>query len=542
MQMRNVLRSWPCAATVAAGSLVPLSTVEASFDLKSLTVTDIQAGYAAGDFTAVELTEAYLNQIETYNPYYNAWTTVDDAGALSAAAEADAYMADHGSPGGLFGVPVAIKDPMDVQGMPTTAGSTAFSSEAGGVDIIPDTDSPLVGRLRDSGMIILGKTNVPDFSRSGTNSTSTLMGATKNAYDISRVPGGSSGGSGVAVATGMAPMATAEETGSSITNPASASSLVGIRPTSGLVPITGVFPLAGTFRDVMGPLGKTVEDAALMFDSIAGPTQEDLRTLDSGDKIPDGGYVENLQPGQLDGARIGVYGPGYNTVELAPETQELFDRELDVLSGLGATLLEDPFEGTDWSDALGRPFSGTFSYDVSRYLERLGPGAAFNSIEEYESLTGESWYDIERMPNETPMAEPIIRADLDDYLEYRSTLRRLFDEIMEDNELDALVMPQLAEPVPTLESGDFISRTPGGMVNDMGIPGVVLPGGYFDDGTPFAMYFIGQQWEEMSLLNLAYDYEQATLHRTNPTLIPEPASLAILGVGGIVMLSRRRKV
>lgn len=509
-------------------------------DVQSLTVEDIAEGYETGAFTAVELTQAYIDQILAYNDVYNAWITFDFAGALARAAEIDAMMDEVTDKPALWGVPIAIKDPMDVAGLRTTAGSTAFAAEFGGVEIIPDTDAPLVARIRDAGAIILGKTNIPDFSRTGTHSTSSVAGATHNAYDITRVPGGSSGGSGVAVATGMAPVAMAEETGSSITNPASASSLVGVRPTFGLIPSAGVFPLVG-FRDVVGPLAKTVKDAATMMDVLAGPTTLDPKTLVSEGKLPEGGYAANLTLGALSGARIAVYGPGWNSTTLDTQTQELFERELDVLESLGATLIDDPFAGSDFETLRGEnPGGSTFGYDIARYLERLGPGAAFNSVEEYEALTGLDWYDIDRMPNESSAAEPTARPELDEYFGWRADLRAAFDDIMESFDLDAIFMPQLASPVPTLESGDGIRRTPGSAVNILGIPGVVVPGGYYEDGTPFASYFVGQQWDEMLLLNLAYDYEQATLLRIAPLLVPEPATALLIATGLGLFAARRR--
>jgi len=540
---KSFVQNLSCALIALLALTVGAMPAQASdLDLQNLTVTQIQSMFSDGTLTSVELTEAYFEQIDTYNGIYNAWITLDRDGALAQAAAADALRAGGGEFGPLFGIPIAIKDPMDVAGLPTTAGSKAFSSTTGGIDIIPDTDSPLVARFRAAGAIIMGKTNVPDFSRSGTNSTSSLMGATLNAYDITRVPGGSSGGSGVALATGMSTIAMAEETGSSITNPASASSLVGVRPTFGLIPSAGVFPLRGTFRDVVGPLARTVEDAAIMMDTLAGPTPLDPKTLDSGDKIPVGGYAANLSLGALNGARIAVYGPGWNDVDLAPETQTLFQQELTVLESLGATLIDDPFLGTDFEfleeNNVGE---NTFGFDVERYLERLGPGAAFNSTAEYEALTGENFFDIERMPGPGSVTDPTAREDLDEFYEWRTQIRAAFEQVMEDLDLDAVVMPQLAEPVPTLESGDGISRTPGSAVNLMGIPGVVVPGGYFSDGTPFATYFVGQRWDEMDLLNLAYDYEQATLHRVAPVLVPEPTSLIFVVGAASVMLIRRRR-
>ena len=261
-----------------AGALAPAPADAAVIDVVDLTAEQIQADYAAGKYTAVELTQAFLDRIGQYEPTYNAWITLNPK-VLEEAAAIDELLKLPGPKSPFLGVPIAIKDAMDVKGMPTTGGSAALSSRTGGFDLIPDKDAPIVARLRDAGALILGKTNIPDWSRDGSRSTSTVEGATHNAYAWDRAPGGSSGGTAVAVATSMAVAGTAEETGSSITNPASANSIVGIRPTFGLVPSTGVMPGAGTFRDVMGPHAKTVRDAAVMLDIIAGPTKDDLQMV-----------------------------------------------------------------------------------------------------------------------------------------------------------------------------------------------------------------------------------------------------------------------
>jgi amidase len=547
LRWRCALRAPLALATISLAVLQAPALVAAPVSisyLPGLSVAQIKADYASSAYTPLELTQAYLARIAAYEPIYNAYITMNPSALLDAAAKTAEMSAPGFTPGPLFGVPIAIKDPMDVAGLRTTVGSTAFGAEAGGVEMIPDTDAPLVARLRAAGAIILGKTNVPDFSTTGSNSTSTLGGITHNAYNPLRTPGGSSGGSAVAVATGMAVLATAEETGSSITNPSSAASIVGIKPTFGTVPSAGVFPLAGYFRDTDGQFGKTVVDAALMYDIMAGPSYEDPKPHPSAGAVPPGGFLKYIQdhPTALAGARIGVFGPGYSGTTLTPETQALFDVELDVLEAAGATLVADPFAGTNYRTLLqGVPNSGTFTFDVTEYLKRLGPGAAFNSIEEYEALTGKVWEDIEDMPNATSPIDPAIRPELDAYRARREAIRGLFKFVMDEFDLDAMVMPQLAAPVPNLGAGG-IQRTPGAGPNIMGTPGIVIPGGYYSDGTPFAMYFMGKVNDDAQVISLGYHYEQITMHRVAPNLVPEPACMVLLaGAFGVVAVGTRRR-
>ncbi|MDB5320098.1 MAG: Amidase [Phycisphaerales bacterium] len=542
---RVVRRAVTCAAVVAATACAwaARAAPPAIPDLETLTAEQIEADYTAGKYTAADLTQAYLNQISTYSSVYNAFISLNPT-ALQDAAALDAKRSQPGFvPGPLFGVPIAIKDSMDVKGIPTTGGSSALSSKTGGIDIIPDKDAPLVARLRDAGAIILGKTNIPDWSIDGNRSNSSVLGKTHNAYNYSRTPGGSSGGSAVATATGMSALAMGEETGSSITNPSSANSIVGIRPTFGLVPSTGIMPGQGTFRDVMGPLAKTVKDAAHMLDVIAGPTPADPKTAAAQGHVPAAGYAAALNPHALQGARIGVYGAGYNNVTLSAETQQLFTQELSVLTARGATLVADPFANSGFFQLTqGVPSSNTYTYDVNQYFGRMGPGATVHSTEEFKTLTGKDFYSLPLNRAPSSPDDPATRSDLDAYRTRRDQMLALFQKVLDDNNLDALVMPQLAAPVPLLESTDAIQRTPGSAVNIMGVPGVVVPGGYYSDATPFAMYFIGRQWDESTLIGLGYDYEQATLHRVEPTLVPEPGSAAIsLVFAAPALLLRRRR-
>ena len=343
----------------------------------------------------------------------------------------------------------------------------------------------------------------------------------------------SSGGSGVAVATGMACIATAEETGSSITNPSSASSIVGIKPTFGTIPSDGTFPLQGYFRDTDGTFGKTVRDAAAMLDVEAGPSPNDPKPSPVNNNIPAGGFLNyvNTHPNALNGARIGVLdltGAGFSTTKVTnTETINLFNGQLAKLTAAGATLVTDPFvannatkASNDWANLLtGVPSSNTFSYDIETFLKTLGPNASIKSTQDYDAtvapISGKTWYQIPGMPAQTLVngvyndADPATRSDLDAYRTRVQQIRDLFHEIMTANDLDALVLPQLASPVGTLPNGG-ISRTPGSArPNIMGTPGVTVPGGYFSDGTPFEMYFIGDLNDDAQVLALAADYESS---------------------------------
>ena len=572
-------RSVVIAAVTLSLSASIASAVAPSIEaVGNLTVEQIIADYAAGKYTPTELVQSYLARIAKYEPTYNAFVTMNPNALSDAQTITAAFTPEYRAAHPLAGVPIAIKDSMNVAGLRTTVGSSYFGATAdgswlgaptgaaktgiqpGAVEMIPATDSAQVARLRAAGAIIIGKTSINDFALTGNNATSTLNGTVGNAYNPMRTPGGSSGGSGVAVAAGFVPLATAEETGSSITNPSSANGIVGIKPTFGTVPSSGVYPLQGYFRDTDGTFGKTTRDAARMLDVEAGPSSLDPKPSPAAGNIPPGGYVKYIDdhPNALTGARIGVYdvnGTGFNTTVPNAETKTLFSREVAKIQAAGATVVSDPFVGqTQWRTLnTSVPSSNTQTFDVDSFLKSLGSGAAFTSTDEYDAkysaASGKTFYQIPGNPAATLVNgvinhdDPATRADLDAYRTRRSQLQGYFKYIMEMFDLDALVLPQLAAPVGTFNtdgSGGTITRTPGASPNIMGTPGIVEPGGYYADGTPFAMYFIGDLNTDASLYALGADYEAKTLNRIAPTLVPEPTMFAFAGVA-LLGLARRRR-
>ena len=523
-----------CAAGLGA-LLGPAPSVSQEIDVEELTVADVQAAYAEGRFTAVELTKAYLARIARYEPYYNAFISMNPD-ALRIAEGLDIERAGAGPRGPLHGVPVVIKDNIDYGGLVTTAGWEGFSSRTGGVDMVPDDDAAVVTRLREAGAIILGKTNLPDFAGHGTRTNSSVAGQTLNPYNVDKVPGGSSGGTATAVNASFAVLGLGTETGGSIQNPASAQALVGVKPTYGLVPIEGVVPLSGTYVDVTGPMARTVYDAAVALDVLAGPTTEDLATFAAVGHIPEEGYVAALGAATLEGKRFGLVGPGWREafLPLDEATEREYRAAVATLEELGAEVVEDPFAGTDfvamWEERTGVPSQGT--HDMFVYLQGLGPGAAFNTIEEWEMLSGREYRRGRRGGDAPPPvpARPSATEAGDAYQAWRYGFRNLFRSVLEEHELDGLFFPQSGTPsrpvVEDPERPDFApnnwAELPSNIVNDLGVPVVTVPYSYFDDGTPFVIALIGDSWTEAELLGYAYAFERATEARRPPTLTEGP--------------------
>ncbi len=503
-------------------------------DILELTIEAVQAGFARGAFTAVELAQAFIDRIAAFNPSYNA-VIFHNPDALADAAEVDRRRAAGEALGPLAGVPVVVKDPMDMVGFPTTAGWAPLYSGAGGVDLMPATDSPVVARMRAAGAVILGKTNVPVLSHTGSHANDSWAGPTYNAAGRGFLPGGSSAGTATAVAASLAVLGLAEETGGSIQNPASAQALVGLKPSFALVPNAGVMPLSAN-RDVVGPIARCVRDAALTLDVLAGYTAEDPKTIAGVGHRPRGGYASLLCRDALAGKRIGLYGPSWRDQPLSEEAGRLYGRARQELEARGAVLVEDPFAGSGFA-ALRQPVSATVAfdarglesvpYDLQKYLERLGPDAALRSFAAFAAATakedafgpGGVLGFMTALPQFIDcLADPARPPDLSEFITAKEAYLDIFGAVMTRHRLDALAYPQMRGALPPLHGTETIQETVVSEINIAGLPAVTVPAGYYESGAPFGLVFVGSLWSEASLLALAYDYETATKHRRTPTL------------------------
>ncbi len=505
-----------------------------AIDPVELTLEQVQAGFVRGEFTSETLTQAFLDRIAAYNPRYNAIIFLN-RDALSDAREIDRRRAAGEALGPLAGVPVVVKDTMDMAGFPSTGGWALLCSRTGGVDLMPGTDSPVVARMRAAGAVILGKTNVPVLSATGSHANDSWAGPTYNAAGREFLPGGSSAGTATAVAASLAVLGLAEETGGSIQNPASAQALVGIKPSFALVPNVGVMPLASQ-RDVVGPIARCVRDAALTLDVLAGFTAEDPKTIAGVGHKPKHGYAAGLDPNALRGKRIGLYGPGWRDQPLSDDVTALYRRSMAELKARGAVLVEDPFLGSGFAE-IGRPVLGlgyfdargleSAPYDMQKYLERMGPEAALRSFAAFAAATAsEDAFGptgVLRFVTQLPqfvacLADPTRPPAMSDFIAAKEAYLEVFGAVMERERLDALVFPQMRDALPPLHGPEPIHETTVCEINIAGLPGVTVPAGYHTSGAPFGLIFVGSMWSEAVLLSLAYDYECATKHRRPPVL------------------------
>ncbi len=563
------------ALALAVCAVVPLVSKAAPINVVEMTATDIETGLSSATFSDADVMQSYLARIATYNPTYNAFTYINP-NALALAKADDAIIAANGGkvPAGepLFGVPVVVKDSMNVAGVRTTAGYSGFTAENGGADMIPLTDSPIVARLKAAGAIILGKTNLPAFARSSASANTSYLGPTLNSFNTGVIPGGSSSGTATAVSASFATIGTAEETGGSIENPAGAQALVGVKTTFGLVPTSGGVPLNGSTRDVFGVDAKTVTDAANFLSVIAGPDPSDPKTAFS-PGAPALGYASGLSNTSLKGKVFGLFSPAFKAnTTLSADTQALYTNAINVLKAQGATVITDPFSDPKLAKAfntlMAAPIStplGPFSlsslsgvnepYDLQQWLSTLDPSKSPTTVAAFQAKTGINLLApssaggpilgaLASTPGlATAVTEPDVSQDalVAAFMSGRAQMLAEFQQVMKDFGLDGFFFPQESREPGALLTGSY-ANTSVSEINIMGTPQVNLPGGYYPDGVPFSVAFLGDVWSEQSLLSYAYDFEQATEFRVAPTLVPEPATLGVTGFAACGLLLRRRRV
>lgn len=506
-----------------------------NIDLTELTVEKVQEGFASGAFTSESLTKAYLDHIAEFNPSYNAIIFFNDS-ALDDARAVDKRRAAGEKLGPLAGVPIVVKDAMDMKGFPTTGGWSLLYSKTGGVDLMPETDAPVVARMRAADTVILGKTNIPILSHTGAHANGSWAGSTYNSAGREFLPGGSTAGTATAVGANFCVFGLAEETAGSIQNPASAQGLVGIKPTFGLVPNAGVMPLS-SMRDVVGPIARCVRDAALALDALAGFSMEDPKTNASVGKLPKGGYASKLKKDALVGKRIGLYGPGWRTTTFSEETTKHYARAQDELKKLGAVLVEDPFADSGFRDLRkpimpGAEFDArgmeSIPYDVEQYLKRMGATVALKTFAEFAKATEkENAFGpkgvLSYMPHSPEFVEvmknPSSPPDMSSFISLRETYLDVFNAVFQKQKLDAIIYPQMRGPLGPLHGEEVIDAMVVSEINIGGLPAVTVPAGHYASGSPFNLVIVAPQWSEADILALAYAYEQGTSYRKAPALV-----------------------
>ena len=486
------------------------------FDLMEATVAQIHAAMREGTLTCRELIEAYLDRIEAYDqkgPAINSVITVNPH-ALGEADACDAYFEANGEfCGPLHGIPVMLKDNFNTMDMQTTAGSVALKGW------VPPTDSFVTKRIRDSGAIILAKTNLHEFAIWG-ESISSILGQAVNPYDPTRTPGGSSGGTGATIASNIGVIGLGTDTINSIRSPASANSLVGIRPTIGLVSRAGIVPYSLT-QDTAGPICRTVEDAARCLDVIAGYDPDDAETSWCIGKIP-ASYLDSLNVDGMKGRRIGVLKSLFGKEEINSSTNEVLRNAMKVFEENGATLvpIEDDID-QPWLTSETSVHLDDFEHDLNGYLDKLPPEWPIHSMREvlekglFHPFSEGNMRDAMKLGVGTPR-----------YLEKmynKIGVRTHILKIMADLQLDAMIYPHQQQLVCKI--GGNQQQRNGVLCSSTGFPSIAVPAGFAPDenapiGVPVGMEIIGRPWSEPLLIEIAYSFEQHSHFRRPPVSTP----------------------
>jgi Asp-tRNA(Asn)/Glu-tRNA(Gln) amidotransferase A subunit family amidase len=489
----------------------------AEFNLETATIEDINKAFDAGALTSEKLVQLYLNRIEAYDkkgPRINAVITLNKK-ALETAKALDAERKAKGPRSKLHGIPVVFKDLFDTKDLPTSAGFLPMKNSQ------PIYDATVVARLRDAGAVILAKVNMSDwFGVPKRGDQSTVLGRTSNPYNLDLTPGGSSGGTGAALAAVFSQIGLGSETGVSIRNPTANNSVVGLAPTRGLIPRTGQVMTSFT-QERAGPMARSVYDVAAMTDVVAGFDAEDLLTIASPGKTPTESYTTFLDKSGLRGARVGVFRDLFRKGETHAEGVALVEKAIDQMQEAGAVIVDGISTGIDLfpllEDTRTNTYEGQFSYNL--YFRRLGPNAVIHNMDELiekgGSLVKPGTVKAYREFNSL-MHHP-------DFLARRASQEAIKEtvlELMDKYRLDVLVHPFKSLP-PEPHIGERVAEKDNPLSSVTGLPALLVPAGYTKkENGPIAIEFLGRPFSEPTLFKLAYAYEQISKNRKTPPTTP----------------------
>jgi aspartyl-tRNA(Asn)/glutamyl-tRNA(Gln) amidotransferase subunit A len=467
-----------------------------------LTLVALRDAVAARDLSATEAATACLEAIASHDERFGAFTHVAADAALARAAAIDR----DGHAGPLAGVPIAVKDNLCTSDMPTTASSRILRG------YVPPYDATVVSRLREAGAVIVGKTNCDEFAM-GSSTENSSVGPSRNPWDPTRTPGGSSGGSAVAVAAGFVPAALGSDTGGSIRQPAALCGLVGFKPTYGRVSRYGLLAFASSL-DQIGPLTRTVSDAALVARVIAGADPSDATAASA--PVPD---YTSVDPSAAD-LRVGVP-PALVSDGVDPEVRRLFEAALDQLRELGASLVDVDLPHASWAIpvyylvATAEASSNLARYDGVRYGHRTRDAGTLQSM---YSRTRDEGFGPEAK-RRIMLGTYVLSAGYYDayYLkaqQVRTLIRRDYDRAFEA--VDVVAMP--TSPTPAFKLGEkvddplqmYLADVFTVSANLAGLPAISVPCGFTNGGLPVGLQLTGRAFDEPTVLRTAGAYEQAT--------------------------------
>jgi amidase len=495
--MRTTIAVAACAVALGA-------CVEPPPDVTELTIDDVQARFASGELSAEQLVSVYIDRIERIDQSGPALNSIIEINpdALQIARSLDAERRESGARGPLHGIPVVLKANIDTgDRMTTSAGSLALA------DYVAPDDAAHVRRLRDAGAVILGKANLSEWanfrSEHSSSGWSSVGGQTHNAYDTTRNPCGSSSGSAVAVAANLTMLAVGTETNGSVVCPSGINGVVGIKPTLGLVSQDGIIPIAHS-QDTAGPMARTVRDAALLLEAMAG-----------------GDFTSNLEASDLRGKRIGVIRNYYGADH--PGAKRVYDAAIELLRNAGAEIVEDiEIDTPDMNSASYTVLLYEFKADLNQYLEQSN--APIESLEAIIRFNEENRDIVMPFFGQERMLKAQAKKSLQDpeYLEALQKSKRVattaIDSTLAEHDLDALIAPTNSPAWPTDHvNGDSFHVGSSSLAAISGYPNITVPAGFIS-GLPVGISFMGAAGKDREIIGIAYAFEQVAQARQAPDL------------------------
>ena len=514
VRRRTLLQSAVGVLLALAGRRPRLLGAAAPYDAFEKSIGDLQADMAAGKTSAAELVRFYLDRIDAYDlagPRLNAVLFLNpNAGAEARALDAERKRKKLRGP--LHGIPVLLKDNFDTRDMPTTGGSLALSG------VVPKEDAFQVRKLRQAGAVILGKANLHELAL-GLTTVSSLGGQTLDPYDLTRAPGGSSGGSGVAASANFAAFSMGTDTSGSIRIPSAHNAIVGLRPSAGLSSRAGIIPFGHT-QDTGGPMARTVADIAVVLDATVGYDPADPVTASSNGRIPPS-YVSSLKREALERARIGVLTEFFGS---APEDQEvgaIVRTAIGDMKRQGASVLDVGVPNLAAQLAASSLLTQELKFYLGDYL-KASAGAPVKSVEQLLASGLHTAQFQAFLEGANAVSDDYLTSgDYRDRLAARDSLARAVLEIMDGNRLDVIVYPTARRIAPLVGGNQVGSNA--GLSAQTGFPAISVPAGLTPGGFPVGLELLGRPFAESTLIGLAYAYEQATGHRRPPSTTPRLA-------------------
>ena len=505
----------PARLAVPVGTSDPAwAQSAASPDLADLSLAQLCKMVRSGELTSQRLVEAHLERIAKFDGRkgINAYITVMGEAALKQAEELDRLARARHFKGPLHGMPIAVKDNLDTQGVRTTGGTKVLT------DWRPQRDAHVIQKLKDAGVIILGKTNMHELAF-GVTTNNPHYGPTRNPYDFSRIPGGSSGGSAAATAAGLCAGALGSDTGGSIRIPAALCGLVGFKPSFGRVGRGGLLYLSFS-RDVIGPITRSVVDSALILEAISGPDPRDPES--SSRAVP---YYARQLKGTLKNKRFGV--PAnlfFDTIH--SDTKRVFDDAVREIKRMGGIVKEVQVKDTDLLTTQISQVLSEWIFLIEDYLKAFDPQA---TVDKYLDQFGSDVKAILGKQKGLPDSRPVPGyVYVKTMRESRVRIEAGFKEAMRG--MDALLLPTTAMPAPKIGE-DVEVKLEGRKLptmptltkntnpfNVINYPAITVPAGYSLEGLPVGVQMVARPWEDAKLLSIAYVFEQATKVRRPPKL------------------------